>query len=305
MEWEVRLIEWVQHNLGVLGLTVGKIFSFLGGETGMLLAVLIVLFCWKKELGMRLALVVAAVNAWLPMIKVVVLRPRPYIDYPSRVKTHELSDPGAAPQNIAAQGYSFPSSHAASASVIYPSLARNTKKKWLWFVAIAIVLLVGFSRIAEGMHYPTDILAGWILGFVGIGVMALLEKFVKREWIRSALLLATALPGVFFVRTQDYFTSLGLLVGVIAAIPFERKYIRFEDTKNVWAMILRTVLAFAIYFILNKLMKLPFRSEFLDSGSFAALLIRAIRYALIIFVIFGIYPKAFPLYEKIGKKKAK
>lgn len=94
------------------------------------------------------------------------------------------------------------------------------------------------------------------------------------------------------------------MIGLIIAIPFEQKYIRFQDTRNVPAMFLRTILAFVIYFILNTLLKLPFDSAFLDSGSIVAFLVRTVRYALIIFMIIGIYPKIFPLYEKIGKKKS-
>ena len=60
-----------------------SVLGFLGGEMGLLLAVLIILFCWRKESGKRLVLTIAAVNAWLPMIKAAVMRPRPYMEHPS------------------------------------------------------------------------------------------------------------------------------------------------------------------------------------------------------------------------------
>ena len=69
MEWEVSLIEWSQKSLGSLHSAVGTVLSFLGGEIGLMLVLLIVLFCWKKESGKRLALIIAAVNTWLPMIR--------------------------------------------------------------------------------------------------------------------------------------------------------------------------------------------------------------------------------------------
>ena len=50
MEWEVRLIEWMQAHFSSLGGLV-KLLAFLGAETGLLMVVLIVLFCWKKEAG--------------------------------------------------------------------------------------------------------------------------------------------------------------------------------------------------------------------------------------------------------------
>ena len=77
MEWEVALIEWIQKTLGSLNSTVGTVMSFIGGEIGLMLVSLIVLFCWKKESGMRLALIISVVNTWLPMIKAVAMRLRP------------------------------------------------------------------------------------------------------------------------------------------------------------------------------------------------------------------------------------
>ena len=303
MEWEVSLIEWLQKTVGNLNGTAVSVLGFLGGEMGLLLLVLIALFCWKKESGKRLGLIVAAVNTWLPMIKSIVLRPRPYMEYPDRVRG--VADVGnhASLEDVAAQGYSFPSMHSASVMALFIPLANEVKKKWMWILACVIILLVGVSRSVTGMHYPTDVLAGWALGLLCAGICLLLEKKVKNEWIRHLILLASVLPGLFYVRTEDYFTTLGLMIGMIAAIHFEEKFVNFSDTRNVWAMILRVVGAFAIYFVMNTLLKLPFSKEFLTNGTLAAFLVRTLRYAVIVFVIIGIYPKVFPLFEKIGKKK--
>ena len=303
MEWEVSLSEWLQKTIGNLNGTFISALGFLGGEMGLLLVTLIILFCWKKETGKRLALIIAAVNSWLPMIKSVVLRPRPYMEYPDRVRG--VADVGTSEplENVAAHGYSFPSMHSASVMALLIPLAREVKKKWMWILSGVIIFLVGLSRSITGMHYPTDVLAGWVLGLVCIGIFTLLEKKVKNEWIRHLILLASVLPGVFYVRTDDYFTALGLMIGLIAAIHFEEKYVNFSDTRNVWAMILRVVGAFAIYFVMNKLLKLPFSNEFLTNGTLESFLVRTARYAVTVFVITGVYPKVFPLFEKIGKKK--
>ena len=304
MEGEVRLIEWIQKTLGSLNSTVGSVLSFVGGEIGLLLVLLIVYFCWKKEVGKRLVLIIAAVNTWLPMIKAVVMRPRPYMAYPDRVQG--VADVGdkASLDDIVAQGYSFPSTHSASAMAAFIPLANAVKKRWMWITAVVVTFLVGISRAVTGMHFPTDILAGWVLGLAGAGFCMLLEKKVKNEWIRHLILLVTVLPGLFFVRTEDYYTSLGLVIGLIFAIHFEAKFVNFKETRNIWAMILRVAGAFALYFVLNTVMKMPFSTEFLASGPMGAFLVRAARYAILIFVIIGIYPMVFPLFEKIGKRPA-
>ena len=302
MEWEVKLIESLQKAPEGLIRIFGSVFSFIGGEIGLLLIILIILFCWKKESGKRLALIIAALHAWLGMIKAVVLRPRPYMEHPDRIRGIADFGKSAPLDDVAAQGYSFPSMHSASAMALFISLAKEVKKRWAWIGAIIIAILVGISRAMTGMHYPTDILAGWALGLAVVVIFTLLEKKINNEWVRHLILLASILPGVFFVRTEEYYSSLGLMIGLIAAIHFDEKFVNFTDTQNIFAKILRIVGAFALYFALNTLLKMPFSKEFLASGTLNALLIRTARYAVNLFVITGIYPKVFPMFEKIGKK---
>ena len=297
MEWEGKLIESIQTNFGFSG-GFAKFLDFFGAETGILMLVLIVTFCYKKEVGQKLALMVSSLNMWLPMIKSVVLRPRPYMEYPDRVKPLALQDKGAAAMDVAAQGYSFPSMHSASVPAMYFSLAKEAKKKWLWLLAMVLTILVGVSRVVAGMHYPTDVLAGWILGFAVMGIFTLLGRYVKKEQLYHLILLVSVLPGILYVRTTDYYTSLGCLIGAIAAIPFERKFVNFQGTRRIPAMLLRVLGAVIIYFVLNTLLKLPFDKQFLAGTSLAAFFIRTVRYAIIMFLLMGVYPMVFPRFEK-------
>ena len=205
--------------------------------------------------------------------------------------------------DVAAQGYSFPSMHSASIPALYFTLAMEAKKRWLWIIAAVLTMLVGVSRAVVGMHYPTDVMAGWFLGFAVIGVFALLDRYIHKEWLYHMILLLSAVPGLFYVRTNDYFTSLGCLIGGIAAFYFERKYVNFQDTRSIPAMILRMIGAILIYFVVNTLLKMPFDKEFLAGVSLLAFLIRMVRYAIIIFLIMGVYPMVFPLFERVGKKQ--
>lgn len=67
---------------------------------------------------------------------------------------------------------SFPSGHAANSAIIYLTLAvtiaRSVRSRALriYVVAMAMILsfLVGLSRVYLGVHWPTDVLSGWILG---------------------------------------------------------------------------------------------------------------------------------------------
>jgi len=67
---------------------------------------------------------------------------------------------------------SFPSGHALMTPVVYLTLAcvlaqgrrRPGEGKWLFGPAILLTIAVGLSRLVLGVHWPTDVLAGWCLG---------------------------------------------------------------------------------------------------------------------------------------------
>ena len=301
-DWEVNLIEWLQKNVGSFGQMIAKAWSFIGGETITLLVLLVVLFCYKKEAGKRCGFTMVAASMWFPMIKNIVMRVRPYMAHPERIEALAVVEADADPMDILQQGYSFPSGHSATAVSMYGSIAREIRKKWMWLLAVIIPLLIGLSRFAVGVHYPTDVLAGWLVGLAAVAFSALLEKKVKKEWVRSLILLAVSAPGIFWCTSRDYFTALGLLIGMVTVFPYEKKYVRFEDTRNVWAMILRVLGAFTVYAVLNMALKLPFDKEWLNSGTLGANLVRTTRYAILLFVLIGVYPRVFPVFEKIGRK---
>lgn len=75
---------------------------------------------------------------------------------------------------------SFPSGHAMGAMVAYGSIAYLVSRleptprlrAATWVIAAAIVLLIGFSRMYLGVHYPTDIIAGFLAGLVWVVLVA-------------------------------------------------------------------------------------------------------------------------------------
>jgi membrane-associated phospholipid phosphatase len=82
--------------------------------------------------------------------------------------------------------YSFPSGHAMGSMTLACVLVLLTwHTRWRWPVAIAasaFVVLVGFSRLYLGVHYPSDILAGWTAALVWtVGMYALVFN-QRRPW---------------------------------------------------------------------------------------------------------------------------
>jgi membrane-associated phospholipid phosphatase len=90
---------------------------------------------------------------------------------------------------------SFPSGHAMSALICYGFLAyllvpKMPSRFWKWVVGIAalsIVLFDGFSRVFQGNHYLTDVLAGYALGIAWAGlVYTVIERiFIKKEELQN------------------------------------------------------------------------------------------------------------------------
>lgn len=86
-----------------------------------------------------------------------------------------------------ASGYAFPSGHAAL-TAFYGALAyllARTQKSWegrsfIWAAAIAVSFLVGLSRIYLGVHWPTDVLGGWILAFVWLTLLFTTTKIIEK-----------------------------------------------------------------------------------------------------------------------------
>ncbi len=298
--WEPALMVWLQSHLGSFGITLATIFSMFGEEMATILVLGFCYWSWKKELGKfigRNACVAMVAN---PMIKNVFLRLRPYMVCPE-VKCLKPVDSSADIMDVAAQGYSFPSGHSSGSVANYTSIGAFLKKKWAWAVGILIPLLVGLSRFCVGVHFPTDVLFGWALGLCVVMLVPFFQKKFEKRWVFYLIILLLAVPGWFYCKTNDFYTSYGMMVGFFAGDLFEEKYVKFKNTKCWWKMILRVLGGGAVYFALNALLKMPFSSSFLHAGTFLSYLVRAIRYAVILFVDVAIYPLCFDRI-KFGKK---
>ena len=227
-DWEIALMEWLQANLGPGAISFLSLLSMFGEQLLMVVIIGFLYWSWDKEFGKFVGLNILVANVWNPLIKNVFLRLRPYF-VSDKIDLLRLIDSSADKYDVAAQGYSFPSGHSSGAVSLYGSLAAHEKKnRLLLVIAILLPLLVGFSRVVVGAHYPTDVLAGWLLGLIVILLIPRLQARIKNRWLFYGLLLLLCLPGFFYCTSDDYFTSFGMLLGLILAFPFEEKYVRFE-----------------------------------------------------------------------------
>ena len=294
--WEVALMTWLQARMGPLAVTVASIFSMLGEELVVTAVLGFLFWCYDKEYAKFVGASAIAAVMWNPMVKNLVFRRRPYCDHAS-IRCLKPVEPEADIYDLKAQGYSFPSGHSATAAATWVSLALYRARPLLTVLAILLPLLVGLSRICLGVHYPTDVLAGWALGLITAFGIGKLQRVLPRKLL-YLLLVLTGIPGWFYCRSTDFYSAFGLLVGFVLAVPFEERFVRFGIAPGVLRKLLRLAGGLAVFVGLNTLLKLPFPKELLAADTFLSHLIRALRYALVCFADIGLYPLLFRKTKK-------
>jgi len=120
-----------------------------------------------RRAALRLAGALAVGALVIVLTKLVFERPRPdvfaWLDHPS--------------------GESFPSGHSLAGVFFFPLLAQTARDvyrapRWLVIVALVLGVLIGLSRIYLGVHWPTDVLGGFVLG---LALLALVTRVHVRE----------------------------------------------------------------------------------------------------------------------------
>ncbi len=98
--------------------------------------------------------------------------------------------PGAEFAELVAPGLSFPSGHATISAIVFLTIAaliastrtRAGEQTYILATATLMALLVGLSRIALGVHWATDVVAGWAFGAAWAVAWLLLARGLKRRF---------------------------------------------------------------------------------------------------------------------------
>lgn len=160
---------WVQE--------MGRDATALGGNGFILLLTLVVtgFLLMSNRRATAVFMVIAVTGGYLvsQVLKAIISRPRPEIvPHLSHVHT-----------------FSFPSGHAMISAVVYLTLGAITatvvgRRRLKWYVlsvALLLTLIVGVSRVYLGVHYPTDVLAGWIAGLAWALLCWVVARLLQRR----------------------------------------------------------------------------------------------------------------------------
>jgi membrane-associated phospholipid phosphatase len=286
-----------------------QFFTFLGLENFFFLVLPAVYWCLDSVLGLQIGYLLILSNGLNFLFKLAFHGPRPYWVNPE-------INPLAGETS-----FGIPSGHAQNAAGIWGLMAHKIGTSWAYVLGFGIAFLVGFSRLMLGMHFPHDVLAGWLIGLIllllfvrlwnpisdilikqslirqillgfaaslilaglGIGTGYLLRNYeLPTEWSTNAQLAGGLTPDP--LSLEAILTSSGTLFGFAAGAALIRHIGGFQVKGSAWKRLLRYAIGLAGILILWRGLGLVFpRGE-----DIPGYMLRYFRYSLVGFwVTFG------------------
>ncbi len=149
-----------------------KFFSFLGLQEFYLLFMPALYWCLDASLGLRVGLILMLSAGLNDALRIAFHSPRPY--WLSR-EVKALSSYSS---------FGLPSGHAQHAVSVWGLLAASLRRRWAWGVALALMFFIGLSRVYLAVHFPTDVIGGWLIGVLLLWAFLRWEAPV-RDWLRE------------------------------------------------------------------------------------------------------------------------
>ncbi|MBU0926321.1 MAG: phosphatase PAP2 family protein [Spirochaetes bacterium] len=223
LNWGLDVVRAIQ-TISSPGLTSAmRALTLLGSEYFYLLFLPILFWCIDERFGARLGLVFIAsafVNGWT---KALFAQPRPFNLDPAVGLSHETS-------------YGLPSGHAQGTSTFWGLLAPRLRKPWGLLLAILVPLVVSFTRLYLGVHFPTDIFLGLGLGW-GFAIAAFLlgDRLAAAlaSWnVRLRVIAAAAIALAMNALNMNDTSLSGIFFGTAVGAAFLFDKLRFDASSG-------------------------------------------------------------------------
>ncbi|HWQ57408.1 MAG TPA: phosphatase PAP2 family protein [Clostridia bacterium] len=287
-----------------------SLITHLGSENVFTVLGLVIIWCVNKKWGFRYFIIGLMGNAVNQLLKGIFLIARPW------VVDESFTIVEAA--RAQATGYSFPSGHTQSVISVFGTVAVWAKKRWIYVVSAAAILLVAFSRMYLGVHTLLDVGVSLI---AGVGVVALLVwLFEKCDGNRRAK-IAIGLGSLLFVIALVLYlflaptreasvaqfdedgkkaacTLLGTTLGFLLAWWVDDRYTHFEVKAVWWAQALKLLIGAGLILGVRVGLKPVLAAVFGESA-----LVDALRYFLMALVGGTLWPMTFKFWSGLGRAK--
>ncbi len=166
--FDTKVTAWIKHFFGQNARVMFLFFTHMGDPLTIAAIVAGLGFVWVQTAESRYGIAATGILITVALgagLKMLVERARPENEYSATLAT-----------------FSFPSGHSNGSAVtfgilailLWPLLSNGLQFLLVGLLAVALPLLIGVSRVYLGAHYPSDVVAGWLLGVVGVCVAAAL-----------------------------------------------------------------------------------------------------------------------------------
>jgi len=237
-----ELIEILQGLFAPQFDSIFESISLLGSDAVLVALSSMIYWCLDKRRG-RTVTYVLFMGAYLNFfLKFLVPWPRPPVEY-HIVEKSEIQ-------------HGFPSGHAQDSATFWSWIGLDFRKRILPILGMVIVVAVGLSRIYLGVHYPGQVIGGWI---IGVAVAGLGMVFLRRLPFRMNEMQAIPQVSFAFVALVPILVAIGLgaagevnpihiggyLFGFSLGALAEDRYVRFKTEITSAKRILRVVVGSA------------------------------------------------------------
>lgn len=281
---EIQFLQYLESLRTDFSVMLFEGITMIGEETILIILIAILYFAYDKKLAMRIGYITITSMCVNGVIKNWVKRPRPFASgevNPARAHT--------------ATGYAFPSGHTQTVATWSTAFAMWFKKAWVSVLAGIAIATVAFSRLFLGVHYPSDVIVGALLGIaISIGLSIIYDRIKDTHKLyRNTGFILLPFAVFFMIKADplfsDFFKLYGMLIGLCFATIIEEKYVQFAYDVVWWKKVLRIVIGLVVVLAVKEGVKL------LDVFGILhiTLILHTIRYMLLVIAGFGLCPILF------------
>jgi membrane-associated phospholipid phosphatase len=237
----VEVIEFLQRATSPFMDSLMLAITQLGSERAYIVILTVIFLGIDARIGRRIGIFLLISLYLNQQIKLLMDTPRPFILDPTIARNQAAID--------GAGGGGFPSGHAQGSTTLWGLVAFYFRKRWLWWLAIILVVVISLTRLYLGVHWPIDVIGGIVIGIAIIGLTMLVDTFVTNTarlpwWL--VLLLGLAMPLALNVLAPS--PESGLITGAFAAFMTAPLLFEHKAPKTLWKRIVISALGVSLVF---------------------------------------------------------